>query len=158
MRAHVSITSTISFKGLGRRLLDAERDVLVRHEKRILTAIKKGWRDWEYDGRPDSAPVNVSLKAWQSTIDTRNGRAALMIRNEARDWRTGTRSYVAHVHRAGASVTEASVVLDMLVTTWIPKLKDALTKVIRKELTVKQRRRSLGDSKGGPRESLAVDI
>lgn len=106
MKADIKATTTVIFAGIARRLIDAERLVFKRHQKAFLLAFTAGWKGWKYDGRPKSAKRNVSLRAWRSTIQTTEGAAVLRIFNEARDYRTGKRAYVTHVHRAGSAEIE----------------------------------------------------
>lgn len=111
MSVDITTTATVSFGNLNGRLNDVERRVLARYGKLFLNQIRVSWDGWAYKGRPPKAPRNVSFKAWKQKIDSREGgRPALLLSNQARDWRTKTRAYVAYVHRAGSTMPEWPIV------------------------------------------------
>lgn len=111
MSVDITTTATVSFGNLNGRLNDVERRVLAKYGKLFLNQIRVSWDGWTYKGRPAKAPRNVSFKAWKQKIDSREGgRPALLLSNQARDWRTKTRAYVAYVHRAGSTMPEWPIV------------------------------------------------
>lgn len=147
--ADVTVTTTLDVSGLiSRRLNDAERKVFNRHRRGIVAFIRGRWSGWRYEGRPIGAPRNVSQSAWTSTIETTEADAiALVIRNEARDYRTGTKDYVAYVHRSGSSTPEVDAVFDAVRTDYVPKVVTELTAEIQKSLNQPAKRQAL--RKGG---------
>lgn len=147
--ADVQVVSTLDLSGMiNRRLGDSERAVFNRHRRKILSFIVKRWSDWEYKGRPKSAPRNVSQSAWRSTVETTEADAvALVITNEARDYRTKSKDYVAYVHRSGTSAPEVDVVFDAIKTDLMPPLIADLTAEIEKRMNVPAKPQKL--RKGG---------
>ena len=141
--ADFSVTSTVDFSDIERRLTDAERQVLVRHGDIIKKAILARWTDWAYEGRPKDAPVNVSRKAWTRKVTTTESKATLTISNEARDWRTGTKAYVAYVHRAGKREIEVDVIAAEMEATYYPALVTELTAVVRATLNAPKQPKKL---------------
>ena len=147
--ADVEITTSIDFGDQGTRLSDEVRKVFERWEKKILeTRIKDKWEGWDYIGRPKNAPVNVSLKGWKSTLETNRNQAALTIVNQARDYRTGTRAYVAYVHRAGETTPEVDKIWDDIQSTDVPAMRADLTAAIGKALAAPKRRRKINPGRG----------
>lgn len=113
-KVDVQTRSTIDFGNLGGRLTDAERKVLAVYGRIFRNGFRSAWVGWQYTGRPKRAARNVSFKAWTQTIESREGKATLLLANHARDWRTKTRAYVAYVHRAGSTELEWRRVWDAL--------------------------------------------
>jgi hypothetical protein len=130
----VTVTSTIDFTGLQARLSDTERRVFVRHEKKILGRFKANWRGWRYEGRPASAPRNVSGRAWKSRIETTEDKARLFIFNLAEA--DGVR-YAGHVHRSGTRTLEWTVIWASCQEDLIPAMVADLKREVAK--TVGQR-------------------
>lgn len=150
------MTTTIDFAGIDRRLLDAERKVLTNWEKRILGAYKGPWTNWRYEGRPRDAERNVSLQGWQSVIETTEASAVrLRVFNRARDYRTGTKAYVAYVARTRGATPEylklSADVEARLVPPMVADLRDAIVANLN-AATKSQRRRATG---GGATVSAA---
>ena len=146
------------FGDLGSRLADSVRAVLVEWEKRILIdRIKARWRGWNYVGRPPGAEINVSLQGWKSRIETSENQATLIIENEARDWRTGTRAYVAYVHRAGSVETEVASIWADLQATDIPAMRADLTAAVLRSIAAPARRRKVRRSTGGPTATMELE-
>lgn len=156
--ADVTITTTTSFGDLGSRLADSVRAVLVEWERRILVdRIKRRWRGWNYTGRPPGAEINVSLQGWRSRIETNANQATLIIENEARDWRTKARAYVAYVHRAGATTPEVDLIWADLEATDNPAMRADLTAAVLRAVTAPKRRRKVRRSTGGPTETMELE-
>lgn len=154
----VTVTSTVDLGDLGRRLADAERAVLVKYESAIMAMIKKRWRGWRYDGRPRGAPVNVSLAAWQSRIETtEGGRPRLFIENRARSYDTGD-PYVSFVHKAGTVTPEVQLIRDELAASWVPRLRRDLAAAILAATTRPTGRKRLRGRGGGGTETMELDI
>jgi hypothetical protein len=148
--AAVSATTTIDFGDLQRRLTDAERKVLTKYRGIILDGtIKSRWIGWDYADRPEDAPRNVSLKAWKARIETTEGKAVLIIVNEALDWRKKQRTYAAYVHRAGDSTTEVDHIAADLQANTIPLMVADLTAAVAAEMTAPKRIRKLRARGGG---------
>lgn len=106
----INVTVTLpTLAEIGSRLTDVERQVLRDYERRMLDVYQDEWVGWKYDGRPPGAPRNVSQQAWRTNVDSTDRGAALIVRNEARDWRTRSREYVSYVHRAGTTTPEWEV-------------------------------------------------
>lgn len=146
----ISTTTTIDFGDLGRRLSSAERAVLVRHERRIMAKIRKRWRDWEYKNRPEGAPINVSLAAWKSRVEsTEGGRPKLIIENH--------KSYVTHVHHAGVVKTEVSLIKVELDDVDVPLMRRDLSEAIAKAYEKPVGRKELG-GRGGAGTARAADL
>lgn len=127
-RAECIVTTTIDFGDLRRRLMDAERRVFARHERKILSFVRSEWTGWEYKGRPAKAPRLVSHDAWKSEIQTTEGRAVLRVYNEARDYRGGG-AYAGFIHRAGRSPEDVEHV-----RVWA-RVRATLEPAMRQELT-----------------------
>ena len=138
----VEITTTIDFAGIERRLLDAERKVFARHERKIMAFLRDEWTGWAYKGRPPGAPRLVSHDAWTSEISTTESAAVLRIRNAARGYRSG-KPYVAHVHRAGRTTPEHEVAWASVLATLEPALRADLTEEVRKSILVKGPRKKI---------------
>lgn len=145
MRADIGMVSTIDFDGLERRLLDSERRVFVRHEKKILGAFKSPWKGWEYEGRKKG--LNVSRKAWKSKVETTEGKAVLRIFNEART-KYG-KGYAAYVHRSGATEIEWEKLAVAMQADLLPPLIEDLTEEVKKNAFVKGPKRKLAGRGGG---------
>ena len=155
---NIAVSSTVNLADLDRRLLEAQRRVLKRWEKKLLKRIKGRWVNWKYAGRPENAPINVSLQAWKSRIELDpEGRPTLVILNEARDYRYG-KPYVAHVHRAGRTTPEVDVIGDDIDASVVPAMRQDLVKEIRKTLAAPQRRRRIGTRGGGPTRTLKLEV
>lgn len=168
-RASVTMTTSLDVGDLMRRLTDAERKVIVGHATIILKAIKKRWRGWEYDGRPKGAPVNVSLKAWQSTIQSTENPFRVEIANEARAYKAlggGAYSvpapggpgdgYSAYVHRSGDSTPEVEYIAEEIRTKYAPAMKADLIAAIKATLDAPAQRKKLRRGSTGPRRRAAA--
>jgi len=112
--ADIEITTTLPVAHEAReRVNDALLVVMADFAKRYKRDWQDRWTGWAYKGRKKSAPRLVSHDAWQSTATPTETGAVLVIKNEARDWRKGTKDYVQHVHRAGSEIVEWLVVREM---------------------------------------------
>lgn len=153
----VAVTTTIDFGDLGRRLLDDERKVLKEYGDLVLRAeIKDRWQGWDYNDRPKSAPINVSLKGWKKRIETTEGRAVLIIINDAVDWRTKRHKYAAYVHRSGDATPEVEYIAEDLRTSVYPDMVRDLTEAVKRNLTAPKRKRTLRARGGGSVKTLEV--
>lgn len=131
MIADISVTSTFpDTPELARRLSDIERRVMTQFEGKMLDGYQDDWTGWQYKGRPDGAPRNVSMQAWKSRVQSTDQGAALIIENKARDYRTKTRAYVAYVHRAGTQKLEHVVQMEKVQRLIFPELVKALAAAI----------------------------
>lgn len=139
-KVDVTTRSTIDFGDLGGRLTDAERRVLARYGGIFRDGFKASWAGWLYADRPRRAARRVSEKAWRQTIESREGRATLLLSNHARDWRTKTRAYVAYIHRAGSTEIEWRRVWNDLRAEHLGPMSRQLAVEISKTLLSKQRR------------------
>ena len=146
MNADVSLTSTIDFEALQRRLTDAERTVFDMHRKTIMAFIKAEWTGWLYAGRAKSADRLVSHDAWASELQTTESRAVLLVFNRAR---SRGKAYAAYVRRAGqpavpvGGMGEAAVVWGKVVAELLPALKRDLIAEIARTLNKPARRQRL---------------
>lgn len=128
-------TSQVDFSALAGRMPEVARRVLLDHQARILAKIRERWTGWKYADRPPGAPRHVSRRAWVGRIESTNP-ARLVITNEARDYRTGTRAYVRYVHRSGTPKLEVRVVQADLNLRYYPAMKRDLIAAIRAALVV----------------------
>lgn len=133
-KVDIKTRSTIDFGDIGGRLTDAERKVLAVYGRIFRNGFRTAWVGWQYTGRPKRAARNVSFKAWSQTIESREGKATLLLANHARDWRTKTRAYVAYVHRAGSDVIEWRRVWDDLRAEHLGPMSRALAVEISKTI------------------------
>lgn len=158
--ADITVTTTFDVSGLiNRRLNDAERAVFNKHRRGIVAFIRAAWTGWRYEGRPPTAPRNVSQTAWTSTVETTEADAvALVIRNEARDYRTSSKDYVAYVHRSGSSVPEAEVLFDTLRTDYVPRLVTDLTAEIQQGLNQPAKAQKLRKGGGTVRRAAPLGV
>lgn len=100
--------------------------------------IKARWVGWKYEGRPKTAPRNVSQEAWMVEV---GDDLALRIRNEARDYRY-RRSYVKYVHRAGRRPQETAwgdIAADIEPKT-IERIRDIMARGIQEAVRPTNRR------------------
>jgi hypothetical protein len=137
MSFDVSMTTTIDIGDLVGMLLDSERKVLARHEKKILNEIKAIWTDWQYVGRPANAPRLVSHDAWKTELQSTVVPFSIVILNEARTY-NGGKPYVTHVHRAGVTQPEWERLFERIVSDMIPPLRADLTAEILKNAGIKR--------------------
>lgn len=147
----VKSTAKVDFGDLGGRLLDAEQRVLRRHGKKFVTAMQDKWIGWTYKGRPKSAPRNVSVRAWRSKVDSREGRGVLYVSNAARDWRK-KRPYVKYVHRTGSTEQEWQVAWTTVTALLLPALGADLAR----EIVRNMNKRRPPSRIRKPREDVAV--
>lgn len=149
MKAGVTVTSTVDIGDLARRLTDAERKVFVRWEKRILDRIKLEWRGWQYKGRRDGAPVNVSLSTWTSRVQTTDG-AVLIVENLI--------GYAGYVHRAGDTTLVVKTLTDEITAQDVPKMTADLKAEILKSLNTPKRRRKIAGGRSVATEDTTLTI
>ena len=147
--ASISATTTIDFGDLGRRLADAERKILRQYGAKIVKGIRDDWQGFDYKGRRKGAPRNVSRKAWRWTVETAEGKAVLLIQNEAKDWRTGTKSYVAYVHRAGDKTPEFEHIAEDIQAETIPDMVRDLAAEVARDIGAPKVRKALRGRGGG---------
>lgn len=165
-RADIAMVSTIDVPEMLRRLDDAERKVLTRHAKIVLKFVRAKWKGWDYTGRPKRAPINVSQKAWTSTVQTTETPFRLELRNQARAYEAlgegayrvpspggAGEGYTAHVHRAGTTRLEMDVLAEAIRTEHLPTIKADLLAAIKGALgkvpTKKLRRGAAGSRRAG---------
>lgn len=144
MAAVEAITTIDLVTNIQRRLLDCERRVFRRHKDKILKAFKDAWTGWLYVGRPASAQRNVSLKAWQATIETTTGdKVVLRVFN--------TKDYSSFVHRSGSSTADVEwlIIFNQVEATLIPPLVADLQAEIIKNLSAPANPKKLGGRGGG---------
>jgi len=109
--ADISITTTLPASHSAReRLNSAVLAVMNEYAKLYVADWKENWTGWKYAGRPAGAPRLVSHREWKATASPTTEGAQLVVKNNARDWRKGTKDYVAHVHRSGSRTPEWMVV------------------------------------------------
>lgn len=158
--ADVQVVTTLDLSGMiSRRLNDAERKVFNKHRRKVLSFIQAKWSGWKYVGRPDSAPRNVSQAAWRSTVETTEANAiALVITNEARDYRTKSQDYVAYVHRSGSDTPEVQVVFAELATEFIPTIAKDLADEVAKSLSQPSKPQKLRKGGGSTVRAAALEI
>lgn len=155
--ADIQVTTNFDIGDLQRRLLDAERDVMTKHEDGILRHIKDTWTGWKYAGRPATAPINVSMKAWKTRIQTTEQPAQLIIENHARSW-DGGEPYVANIKRRLRNKrTEAELLFEDLVRHWFPPLLDDLKETIAKTVAQPANPRRL-NRRTGPDDLIIREI
>ena len=158
--ADVQVVSTIDLSGMiSRRLNDAERKVFNRHRRKVMAFIQAQWSGWKYTGRPDNAPRNVSQSAWRSTVETTEADAvALVITNEARDYRGKGKDYVSYVHRSGSSEPEVQVVFAELSTETIPAIARDLAEEVAKSLSMPVKAQKLNKGGSGSTQRATQEI
>ena len=155
--ASISATTTIDFGDLGRRLADAERKILRQYGAKIVKGIRDDWQGWDYTGRRKGAPRNVSRKAWRWTVETAEGKAVLLIQNEAKDWRTGTKSYVAYVHRAGDATPEFEHIVGDIETSILPDMVRDLAEEVARNIGAPKQRKKLRMRGGGTTQKMVLE-
>lgn len=143
----VQAISTVDLDNLQRRLNDCENRVFRRHKDRIVGAIKAAWTGWLYRGRPTDAQRNVSLKAWDSRIETTN-RVVLYVLN--------SRDYSSFVHRSGSTDIEWQQIWATVESTMIPPLVKDLQDEIAKTLNAPANPRQIGNREGGTTASRTL--
>ena len=156
MPADIVTSTTIDLTGIDRILLDSERRVLQSYGQRILRFIRGEWTGWKYAGRPARAPRNVSMRAWKRTLETTENRAVLHLRNEARGWNSGD-PYVSHVRRAKGEPLEVDVVLNAVVSDFVPKMKADIIAEVQKNVSAPKRRRKLRSLVSEKTEVLSLE-
>lgn len=164
-RADASLVSTIDIEGMIRRLDDAERAVLTRHQRAVLKFVRGTWDGWEYAGRPKGAKTGISQAAWAASVQSTERPFRLELVNQARGFEAlgGGRyrvlkpggagdGYAAYVHRAGSSKLEQDVLAEAIATDYIPKLKADLIAEIQRSLG-QTKRKKLRRGAAGPRRA-----
>ena len=126
MSSIVIITTLPTPREQRKRLNDVVLRILRQHSKLIVRDWREGWVGWEYKGRPAGAPRFVSFDAFQGTANPTDTGAELVIKNNAKDWRTNTRTYADFIHRAGTTELEWVKVRRRQVDTVDRALLDAL--------------------------------
>lgn len=147
--ASITATTTIDFGDLQRRLADSERKILREYGAKITKGIRDDWQGWDYVGRRKGAPRNVSRKAWKWSVETAEGKAVLTLINEAKDWRTGTKSYVAYVHRAGDATPEFEHIAEDIRTQILPDMVRDLAAEVARNIGAPKQRKQLRARGGG---------
>lgn len=118
MAADIEITTTLPTPHEEReRVNTAVLRVLRAFGPRYVVDWQDRWTGWAYKGRPPGAPRLVSHDAWRAKATVTTTGSVLHVSNQARDWRTKSRDYVAHVHRAGGKRPEWLRVRDMQAQT-----------------------------------------
>lgn len=146
-RVDVSLIAVIDVEEMLRRLDDAERAVLTRHQRRALAFVRGKWKGWEYKGRAKRAPINVSQKAWTATVQSTERPFRLELVNEARAFESLGEGrynvptpggpgdgYTAYVHRAGSTRLEQDVLAEALASDYLPQLRADLLAEIKRSL------------------------
>ena len=132
----------------GKRMNDAARRVMQVYGKKYVADWKSRWVGWEYRGRAAKWPRNVSRKAWRAKVIRVETGVALVIQNDARDFRTGKKPYAALVHRAGNDRPEWEVIREKQ-----QSLDDELVRVLTDAIVSapfeNTSRRKVGPSSGG---------
>lgn len=154
-KADVSLTTTIDFADLNRRLTDAENKVFNAHREGIVEFIKGRWTGWIYKGRPAAADRLVSHQAWSSELETTENRAVLLIFNHAR---SRGKAYSAYVHRSGNSTLESVVVWAEVKEKLLPALKRDLIAAVSKALTTPGKRRKLAGNRTAARTTRSRSL
>ncbi len=138
----VEATVTLDVPNLVKRLDGAVLRIMQRARRDLVADARRKWRGWEYKGRPVSKR-NISINAWESTIQTTEHPYSFTVENHARGVYSG-KPYVNLVHRAGSSEYEADVLFASWGESQIPKLEADLTRAILDEMgkpgSVKKRR------------------
>lgn len=155
--ASISATTTIDFGDLQRRLLDSERKILRVYGAKIAKGIREDWKDWDYVGRPTSAPKNVSRKAWKWSVETTEGKAVLFLVNDAKDWRKGEKSYSAYVHRAGDATPEFEYIVEDIQTQVLPDMIRDLTEEVARNIATPKQRKKLRMRGGGSTQKMVLE-
>lgn len=162
MKIDVDVIATVDFsamtKDLNRRLNDAEREVFLRWQTDVQDFYQDRWTGWRYKGRPASAPRLVSFEGWHTEISTIAERTALTVVNDARDYRTGTKAYVQHVHRAGSDRLEWEVVTDEFVADALPGMVTDLSRTIAQSLSRDTPPKRVRAGNGDILEVMELDI
>lgn len=131
MIGDIDITTNIpDLPELNRRLSDSARRVLVGYETQMLEQYQDGWVGWKYKGRPPGAPRNVSMQAWKTRVQSTREGAALIVENNAKDWRTNTKTYAAFVKRKKGAQPEWLVFQKRTEETILPVLAQDLAKAV----------------------------
>lgn len=145
----VSMLTTVpDLPEIQRRLTNAERSVFTKHEKILLDAVKKRWRDWNYQHagpqyrNPALHAWDVSVKAWRSTNNTTIGsRPALLLINDI--------EYAGFVHRTGTAVIEWEAIWDDVWAQYGPALQADLKTAIEAALNAPGPVKRRGATGGG---------
>lgn len=139
----IVVESTIpDLANLGGMVTDAERKVLTRYRGRILQFVKGAWTGWRYEGRPASAPRNVSMQAWRGRVVVNVAPPELLIENEARSWNNGA-DYVAYVRRRKGEEEEWRKIGRRLETEWSLHLAADLLREVQRTIQTPTTRRPL---------------
>jgi len=154
--ADIEILTTLPVAHEAReRINDALVLVMREFSRKYRDDWRDNWTGWVYAGRPASAPRLVSFSAWQATASPTATGAELVVRNEARDWRKGTKDYVQHVHRSGSNSPEwAKVKTQQSAAGGIDeRLVDALTAAVLAGAGPRTTRK-VGDQRGNAPEQV----
>ena len=138
----VEATFTLDVPDLVKRMDGAVIKVFQKARRDLVTNARQKWRGWEYKGRPVSKR-NISINAWESTIQATEAPYSFTVENHARSV-YGGKPYVDQVHRAGSDEKECAVLFRSWGESKIPEIEANLTRAILAEIgkpgPVKKRR------------------
>lgn len=140
--ADVEVSYTLDVRELQGRIDGAVLKVFQKSRRDLLADARRNWRGWVYKGRPVDKR-NISINAWESTIQATEAPYSFTIENHARSV-YGGKPYVAYVHRTGTLTPEADVLFASWGASLIPEIEASITRAAREEIgkpgPVKKRR------------------
>ena len=99
MKVTITIRSRLPLSSALSARLDARaRELVGEVAEKVAEKYRAVWTGWKYEGRPPSAPRDVSRPGWVAVQDTSGASASVI--NRTGDYRSH-KSYVLAVHRKG---------------------------------------------------------
>jgi hypothetical protein len=115
---------SINVEGLQERLSGEALRVFEEEGVAMVRAAQKQWTGWKYKGR-DRKSVGRSRAGWGYYLQATENPRTVVIFNNARGYYSGE-GYAGYVARSKSAVKEWRVVLDLLVSKHLPRLRDKL--------------------------------
>lgn len=151
----IEVTTTWDLGFIRRQLTDAARKVFTEYESETLDYYQDRWVGWKYEGRPAGAPRLVSFDAWSTRTVTTSKGPALVVINEARDWRYG-RPYAEYVARRKGAQAEWLVVTADWERDVLPRMTRDLTQAVVASLSQPAPSKKVRPEDGGVTETLTL--
>lgn len=158
-RADLKITEIgVDMSDLMRRLEGAELQIFQDAGLQMLKDTKAVWTGWKYKGRPPGAKRNVSQGAWKQELQVTEGVRQIILINQARDWRTGRKSYAAYVARSKGATPEYLEMLEILKSINLPQLTKDLVQAVLSNFSEKSPVKRLRVNKRNPPDYETMDL
>ena len=148
----------VDLSDLMRRLEGAELQIFQDAGTQMLKDIRAVWTGWKYKDRPPGAARNVSMGAWKQELQVTEGVRQIILINQARDWRTKTKSYAAYVARHKGATPEYLEVLSILKMINLPQLTKDLIEAVKNNFSEKSPTKRLRANKKNPPDYENMDL